>query len=509
MRRELTTNNLLPNAYAIAHLLNEKGGGYTNVTKDLVTAIDRLTSLYAYDMLDDSVKARLEELSASEKEGMLVLQKNHRTVRALEANRLPKTDQGRALRFNAWKGYVPSTPKSGVDVKVADASEHERLIMMGYTKVADYQGDRHERYKGKRAVYRSSTGAKSAFRQGVAQTVHPTWFGVDSEHGYDRTGETAGRVGVDEARVLRKRDMISQRGLVPGEYLMPVWDKDGKIRGYQRSLKAEHQAMLEQNQDLTAMLGAWTGRILEEEISRETNKQLLQAVKEVYDAQGHEPKHADDFTNVADPFHKDPLVRDAWATLGHEIKELAEEMYGRKDFFPVRKESVKDVIGVRSASVTDAWTGLSRWNPKAQEAFRDLFTMFFGTNAMRYLVNAQNLVQDGVSHAKTTIIVRSIFVMWQNLVSNKLHLMSHGIGPVTAAKTMHDKFVEVTAYNQNREKLNDLQVDLATAVGDKAKVNQVQAQITALEDANRKLSIWPLIEAGEYTLVRALKCQPR
>jgi len=175
---------------------------------------------------------------------------------------------------------------------------------------------------------------------------------VDARTGYDRTGETAGRLSAEEARVIKMKGVTSRRGLVPGEYLMPVFNEKGQVRGYDRSLTAEHQAMLEQNQDLAAMIGAWTGRILEEEVSRETNKELLKAVKSVYDLQGSQAKYADDFTNVADPNHKDPLVRDAWNTLGWEIKELAEEMYGRPDFFPVRKESVKDVIGVRSASVT-------------------------------------------------------------------------------------------------------------------------------------------------------------
>jgi hypothetical protein len=223
---------------------------------------------------------------------------------------------------------------------------------VGYTEVGEYQGDRNDTFKGKRGIYRSSVAAKSAYRQGVAQTVHPTWFGVDARTGYDRTGETAGRLSAEEARVIKMKGVTSRRGLVPGEYLMPVFNEKGQVRGYDRSLTAEHQAMLEQNQDLAAMIGAWTGRILEEEVSRETNKELLKAVKSVYDLQGSQAKYADDFTNVADPNHKDPLVRDAWNTLGWEIKELAEEMYGRPDCFPVRKESVKDVIGVRSASVT-------------------------------------------------------------------------------------------------------------------------------------------------------------
>ena len=243
--------------------MGENQGTYP-VSSDLITAVDRLTSLYAYDLLDGSVKDRLEALSASEADGMKVLQNNHRTVRALEMNRLPKGKEAQALRFNAWKGYVPSTPKAGVSIEVKDASEHEKMIMMGYTKVGEYQGDASERFLGKRGIYRSSVGAKSAYRQGVAQTVHPTWFGVDARTGYDRTGETAGRLSAEEARTVKMKGVTARRGLVPGEYLMPVWNEKGQLRGFDRSLSSQHQAMLEQNRGSGShdrcLDGAYSGR---------------------------------------------------------------------------------------------------------------------------------------------------------------------------------------------------------------------------------------------------------
>lgn len=66
-----TSRHLLRNAHAIAYLLGEKGGPAPDkVTPELVDAIDRLTSLYAFEKLDAETRDTLARLSAEEQKGM-------------------------------------------------------------------------------------------------------------------------------------------------------------------------------------------------------------------------------------------------------------------------------------------------------------------------------------------------------------------------------------------------------------------------------------------------------
>lgn len=91
VRGEVSSENLLRNAHAIAHLFGEQGNlGRTiskQVTDDLIAAIDRLTSLYAFDLTNAATKETLRELSETEGAGFEQVVGFHATVRQMEIER--------------------------------------------------------------------------------------------------------------------------------------------------------------------------------------------------------------------------------------------------------------------------------------------------------------------------------------------------------------------------------------------------------------------------------------
>ncbi len=68
----------------------------------------------------------------------------------------------------------------------------------------------------------------------------------------------------------------------------------------------------------------------------------------------------------------------------------------------------------------DVWTGLSRLDPKAQKAFMDTATFFFGKDTFKYLVTAEKAWQAGISVAKHTIVIRSVIVPLELLAACSL-----------------------------------------------------------------------------------------
>ena len=136
-----------------------------------------------------------------------------------------------------------------------------------------------------------------------------------------------------------------------------------------------------------------------------------------------------------------------------------------------------------------------------QNAVRDTFTVIGGQKAYPWLKRGEQFVGDVVSYAKTTIIVRSMVVGAANIASNFLHLSLRGIDPITMATKSREKFLEITAYVKNREEIQRLQVELGGRWDEPAKAARLQTRIQALEDANRALSIHPLIEAGEFSTI--------
>ena len=502
MTKEITSTNLLRNSYAISHLLNEENLDKNLVDKKTMKSIDRLTSLYAFDLVDDATKASVQNLMQSEPEGMRVLTNVHESTRALEkANK--QTPVG---RNNGWKGYVPSTVQQGASVIVAKDSDHRNKTYTGYVRIGDYVGSGIEGSKEKRGYYQSTVSGQNAFKQGAAQTIHPTYQGVDSRTGITKTGSMAGVVSgaalVGASRRFKAQIRGSGKidGVAAAQHLLPVNGPNGELLGFELPMDPSKLEALNKSRNLPRMLGVWMGRIVEEDAAEEFNVDLLKTLKETYDkdvAAGRE----DEYINVADPNLDDAVSRDAWNALGHKIKEDAAELFGRKKFVPIRKDLVKDAIGYRAAGLTDAWTGVTRFSPKIQKGIVDFAEFVAGKHAFKILAQGEVAITGAVSVAKTTIIIRSVVITVGNLIGNVGHLQAIGLNPIESIKTMRDKYVEVTQYVANKTQIADLNLSLSADIRDRTKTLKIKAQIRALEDANNSMSIKPLIDAGEFSTI--------
>lgn len=283
------------------------------------------------------------------------------------------------------------------------------------------------------------------------------------------------------------------------EGLVPVLDGNNRVVAYERTMDPKRREVLQNDKNMALMLGAWSGRIIEEQQSDKFNALLIKNLKATYDLA---VKNGDTgaFINVADKKQKDAVVRDAWATMGNKLKEAAQKEFGN-DVLMIRKDMVNDALGYHQASIRDAWTGVSRWSPETQRTFTDTVRLFAGNAGYKWLVRGEDAVSGLVSYAKITIVIRSLVVMRDNILSNNLHLMSWGVGPVQLAKGMRSKFIETTQYLKNQERILELNAEMSVNLQNPSKVRRIEAELQILEDANKNLSIKPLLDAGEFSTV--------
>ena len=498
--RNEVSNNLQRNAYAIAKRAGEQNRMGDKPDEALVDAIDRLTSLYAYQNLDAPVKDRMQELVENEPEGMRFLVGYQHSTRGLEQQKLSKTDDPDVARINGWKGHAAAVIQDGHNLLVRDDSEGDSLVRRGYVRVGDYKGPGNETYYGTRGYYVSTVGGKAAYRQGTAQTVHQTWNGVDPRTGYSTGHPTGGAIAGRAAKRITQGMGKVRNNLKQNEALQPIFDAEGRVVAYERSMDQEQLAQLATDEHMGRMLGVQSGRILEEDLSNQFNKALLRELRRRYRADKDAGK-LNQYFNLA--YSEDPVHVDAWATLGHGIKEDAEKIFGQANFFPIRRDMELDAVGYRASSVREAWSEeeQTRMNKKVAGGIRDLLTVMFGEKAYKRAVQFEEGVQDAVSYAKTTIVVRSLIVMRDNLVSNQLHLMSWGIGPIEGLVGQKEKFLETNQYIKNREQILELNAELATKGDNPVQRERIMAKIKVLRDIEKNLSIAPLLEAGEFSTI--------
>ncbi len=494
-----SSGNLLRNAYAVANLFGEIPNGIRSkleITPDMVEKIDQLVSLYAYSSLDTDTKTAVEKLASEETDGMVY------TLSFLVGQRkteLTKSSNGGRAESNHYKGHVPIENDSGSSLVVADDIDGSRMQKMGFTRVGDYAGSAAERGANKRGYYFTTVMGRAAFKQGIMQNVRKTVFGIDPHTGYTMDASTAGVIeDPNEVAQIQRLQKANARSKEP---LLPVYDGRGNLVAYERSIDPVQQARLKINDNLAEILGIWRGRQVEEHYADQFNQQLVSNLSAKWQEEKRTKagEYIDLFSSTA---QKDKVIRDAVRLFTPEARAMIKNAFPDGTFM-VRKDMVNDAIGYRAVSVGDSWTGVSRLPDEMQKVMQNVAMGIFGKEAFRKIVRAEKLYQTFVSDAKVTIVVKSVIVPVANIMSNVVHLAARGVPLLSIVRGFPKKAAEIDAFLKGRLRRIQLESDLRVAEGnnDKARVQQIKVQVKSILDANRRLSIWPLIEAGELAAI--------
>lgn len=484
--------NLLRNAHAVSNLWNERPSGSRNpVTPEMETLVDQLTTLYAVDRLKATDKSAMASLVQSEAEGMDFVLSYLEGQRKTE---MAKTSRPKA-RANYFKGYTPSLPTKAGNLIVADDSEYVNLTQRGYTRIRAYQGSDLLNLGQSRSYYYSDIPARAAFSQGIMQNVDQTAYGIDPASGFSHE-MTVGRIVSKRLVSQLAASMRNESNTV--ENLMPVYNEKGKVIAFEQSMDPKEAARLEKSEQLHEMLGVWRGRQVEERFSVQQNKQLIEALKKDWDK--NKNATPDLYVNLFDRSVLDSVERDAVNLFSDEAKTEIEAQFG-KNVFMVRRAVLEDVTGYRNASVSDFWTNINRMDDKTNKAVREVLIATMGSGAYRKLMKAEQIIQGAVADIRTLIIVKSMIVPAANTVSNIYQLMGRGVNPIRIAKEAPSVVTQLHSYTESKLEQIRLEAQLRAVGGDAIREAKLRAKIKSISDAHRRLAIWPLIEAGEFSTV--------
>jgi hypothetical protein len=491
---------LLRNADAIARLLGEQGASrIANApAAQLVDDIDQLVTLYAIQEVDQHSLQTIADLTRNERDGIEYVT-NYLVGQRVDE--LAKAKASTVALFNHYKGHIPSEAQQGGSLIVASDSEHAKLVSRGYKQISAYAGSSADRVLGKRSYYFAPVSGTAPFSQGVLQTVHQTASGIDPETGYTVGEILAGRI--EDAQIVRLVDRQIANQIQTNENLLPVFDDAGKVVAFERAADPAKLVQLNRNTDLSAMIGVWRGRQVEELLAQEVNKQLVDNLYEVYQ-QGVKDRRTNEFVNIAklDPKTDDRILIEAAKLIPNQSRDYIKKTFGPDEFW-VRRDMLLDTFGARQASVGDLFSGKTRWHPKVASDFEKLAAGMFGKEAYTWMVGAEKNVQEFVANAKNLIVVKSVIVPAANMVSNMFQLLNRGVPLRSVIKGVGAKTVEINFYIKARHREIGLEADLRAAKGKKdlVAIRKLENQIQSLHDSYRRLSIWPLIEAGEFSAI--------
>lgn len=489
---------LMRNAEAIARLLGDQTVSVLNApSAQLVDDIDALTSLYAIQAVDLDTLDTVHRLINLEGEGVEFVTNYLVGQRVDEVAKAKKTT---TALFNHYKGHIPSEAKQGGSLIIASDSEHARLVGLGYRQVSPYLGSSADRALTSKSYYFSPVSGTAPFSQGVMQTVHQTASGIDPDTGYTVGEVMAGRI--EDIKIVRKIQQQIANQNQTNENLLPVFDDAGRVIAYERAADPAKLVQLNRSTDLAQMIGVWRGRQVEELLAQEVNKQLIQNLHEIY-LEGRKAGRSNEFVNIARVSQTDdPILIEAARLIPNQTRAEIAQVFGPDEFW-VRKDMLLDTFGARQASVGDLFTGQHRWDPKLTSQVQKIAAGMFGNKTYTMLVGAEKNIQEFVGNAKTLIVVKSVIVPVANVVSNMVQLLNRGVPVRHVLKGFRDKTAEINFYIKARNREIGLEADLRAATGsnDLVAMRKIGNQIQSLQDSYRRMSIWPLIEAGEFSAI--------
>ena len=483
-------NNLLRNATAISRMLGERQAARSTVD---VAQLDKLITLYALEAMNKTDRELLSSLAQSEVDGMdfatsyLVGQRKDEMAKA-------KSDMRATL--NQYKGYIPCETKQGVSLIVAEDSQFADLIEKSYVRLGTYQGSSANRGPA-RSYYFAPVQAQAPFSQGILQNVRNTAGGVDLGTGFTMGSMVAGRI-TDKPSVDRITKALA-RGERGNEPLLPVYDDKGNVVAYEQSIDPNMLKHIEGENHLARAIGIWRGRQVEEAKAQRFNDMLIENLHSMYENDiKMSASNKSQYVNLLGS-KLDPVTADALKLMNSETRQKAESLFGEGELW-VRRDMLNDALGYRAASVGDAWSGNSRWSPETLDTFKKAMLGVFGNRAYKYTMGGENLVQNLVKEAKTLIVVKSVVVPAVNFLANLYQMVARGVPVKNIAKSIPQKTAEINQYLKSRLRQVDAEAELRAATNPN-QIRKLKAEIQSITDSHKRMSIWPLLEAGEFSSI--------
>lgn len=481
---------LLRNPVAIAMKLGSRA--MQEATKENINACDKLTSLFALQQMSSKDCKELADLLETDSDAMKALLNTAKNQYQKGMDKANGTDRG---KLNWYKGSLPSDFKNGAHFKIAPLSRRNEMERFGYKLERNYKGSNLDGIE--MGVFYADFSQKNYLNPGAIQLTSNTGNGIDLTTGASLHPNGGMITNLKNVNAITAR--MNNYYAHEGEDLMPVFDGDGNIVAYERSIDP---SLLNDNKyvspttDYAELLGIQEGRNTEEEMIQEFNNQI---VNTIYDRYKKDKKLGNDkyYVNLYDV--KDPVVKNIVKMIPSDLREYIAEVYGN-DKFMVLPSEINDIIGYHSASITDSWTGESRLPPAVQNAFVAVCEKMMGKNAFKYLKKSEDFIHDVTVSAKNMIIIRSAVVPAMNMMANMIQLYIEGVPVSTIVKGSLKVAKELNQYTKLTTQLVQIEQELkGETIGYRQK--QLEAQKNVTKAAIEHLSISKLLELKEFSSI--------
>lgn len=482
---------LLQNAYAISKLTDKGTLDLSLDNTKLEDLIDQAITYLTLSKMQSSDLGKLSDLCAQNYEGMKDFIDLHIAIKNRNLAKLSN-------KLNYHKGYLPRVYSNQVSVDIATSLEQvKELKSKGWEVVKEITPSNSYVRQGNHNLYLMRCALPSvSFRQGLIKPNRLSLFGVN-ESGFASNG----------IYKISPKNYDSSLDTATDFNPIPVFNSKGAIIGYDLNFDQYiEQTGIRTSDNPFQLLGIWNSQDYVAQTAKGYNDTIATLAANMY--QQDLKQKGEEFVNhaylpVSELIKKDRVTASAWALVPSYVKKLmANKQNCTVADILLRKDMIDLFLGYHQASVTDIWTGRTRWNPIIANQAAKLAKMILGEDAYKKLASIERAISYTTSFARNAIVVRSVAIPFTNLTANILQLRMRGIPFSYISKEILNKVSELEHYNTLSKNMLNLETKLSTLKEPSSpEGKRLQSKIDSIKASIDVLSIAPMINAGELSTI--------
>lgn len=513
-----SVDNLNTNAYGISRLYGtgKVPPAYATEAKPV---IERLVSLYGlkYSEKPDALMEVLRTEANREDGGNGIEQTLRMHRKIYEDSKKDLFDGNESLMFHGYLAEVHN-PKTDF-VVVRDADDGAKYEEQGYVLSHQIPLDKHDTDQRPALLYvlrgggllrRQTGGISLTGMNAKGKTKHGNYYDPTNAKGYSNMQSMSSIYQTKQAEMHKQ--FMPVAGFDPRKVtenkMVPLFNEDGKIVDYRYMMKEDmRDSLLERDNRFAHLLGVSKASVSDKVNTRKNNRKVIEELKRIY--RKDYARNPQNFVRIHHGVPDDEL-REIWDLLPNGTIQDIHKIWGVGGMY-VPKSMVRPLFGQRRASMSyvvdkkklnvpeQIYLGLAKGILRQYGSMKlklrgddlDKYTNRVGVGIRRF----EDVWQEIVAEIKDTIVVKTITVLAENILSNTSILKMYGMSNEDIVKYQVDAFKAVMDYERDRSALAQLKIKMDTGYtqGDE---EEIEAEIVRLESELQKNPVKELIDAG-------------
>lgn len=449
-----------------------------------VQTLDHLISLYALDYVEQSDLKQAIELLEHETQGVQqLIQLHHALVTEAYADFAKNP-----LSFN--KGYLPEIVNPYRELAVASSqAEQKKMLREGWKLLSPLQQDPMDERAERYLMLHSDRGYQRIV-SGAVDLMNSTRKGTEV---FDRNHPQFKQVMKRRAVAATRRAKQSYQQFDPRQQasgLIASYDAEGQVLAYNYELSGfVRDTYLERNHNFADLMGTFAGINAYKPANQQHQSKVVDVLYQDYkDNYAKDPK-AYVFLSAQST---DPKLLEMWRMLPLSFRQEAVQRFGKGKPIVIRNDVLNLAFGFKKYSVAQMFDKLSGEHNFMEKLFVQFGRAVFGDQAQGKIAKAEHVVQEIVRLAKDIIVIRSVQVLWGNIIANSLLLLARGINPAHLLRDYALAFHNARQYQKSKAQLIQLETQVRMQ-GASAQLNQA---INKVQYALENNPLHSFIQAG-------------